>query len=160
MKDNVSKYQNELEKAVNKLQTEPLDELNVFNEPTFMPGYTRYLRITEANRLLLGIAEFLEYCKASLEKGASLETLKILINEKLLNDIIFVKAVELHYTVKLLENFLNLLSDISNEEEFAKVAETLAFYCRRVGPSGWIDTLYLHKSQMSLLFDLFFPITD
>ena len=121
MKDNVSKFQNELEEAISKLHTEPLDELNIFNEPTFMPGYTRYLRITEANRLLLGIAEFLEYCNASLKKGASLETLKILINEKLLNDIIFVKAVELNYTVKFLEDFLNLLSDISNED-FPKVA--------------------------------------
>jgi hypothetical protein len=156
LKENINEYVKELDDLIEKLWDEAPEEITVFNEPTYTPGYTRYIRITSANRLLSSVSSTLGMMKSCLSKGVNLGIVKEVTRETLEENNIFLKTVELHFTVDLIERFLELLGAM-DDDEYVEVADRLSFYCKRVGPNGWIDNLYLKKAQMSMAYDLFFP---
>lgn len=155
--ESVSEYIKELDRLIDKLWKESPDEINVFNEPSYIPGWTRYVRIIRAVRLLEGWYSFFSYMKTFLKKGVSLEIIKSITEERLPYRITFIEALELNTTSQLLKKFLEVLPDIQNKDEYFDIADRLQVYCRRLGNAGWIDTLFVHDAEMSQAYDLLFP---
>jgi hypothetical protein len=157
MKEKKVEFLKVVDELIYRMREKPPEEIKVFNEPTYIPGYTRYTRINGANRLLSGLIGYLGYMKSGLNKGAGLESVKILTKEKVTYDIIFLDTVELKTTTKVLRDFLNILSDLQDVEEYNDVVDELSYYLKKVGPNGWIDKLFSRTAEMSLAYDLFFP---